>query len=50
MEPCRRWRGRYGCDRDNFTQTARLARLLTNRPEVADDLGQDAFVLRTDTP
>lgn len=45
MEPCRRWRGRYGCDRDNLTQTARLARLLTNRPEVADDLGQDAFVL-----
>ena len=30
--------------RDNFTQTARLARLLTNRPDVADDLAQDAFV------
>lgn len=30
--------------RDNYTQTARLARLLTNRPEVADDLAQDAFV------
>lgn len=30
--------------RDNFTQTARLARLLTHRPDVADDLAQDAFV------
>ena len=30
--------------RDNFTQTARLVRLLTNRPDVADDLAQDAFV------
>jgi DNA-directed RNA polymerase specialized sigma24 family protein len=30
--------------RDNFTHTARLARLLTNRPDVADDLAQDAFV------
>lgn len=30
--------------RDNFTQTARLARLLTNRPDVADDLAQDAFM------
>ena len=30
--------------RDNFAQTARLARLLTNRPDVADDLAQDAFV------
>jgi hypothetical protein len=27
--------------RDNFTQTARLARLLTNRPDVADDLAHD---------
>jgi RNA polymerase sigma factor (sigma-70 family) len=30
--------------RDNFTQTARLVRLLTNRPDVADDLAQDSFV------
>jgi len=30
--------------RDQFAQTARLARMLTGNPDVADDLAQDAFV------
>ena len=30
--------------RDQYQQTARLARMLTGRPDMADDLAQDAFV------
>ena len=30
--------------RENFAQTARLARMLTSDPDVADDLAQDAFL------
>ena len=30
--------------REHFAQTARLARMLTGDPDVADDLAQDAFV------
>lgn len=36
-----RFQGFYA---DHFAQAARLARMLTGDPDVADDLAQDAFV------